>query len=630
MTSSLVSTLGRAIRGVWWLLDFSRRAVLNLLLLLFVVLLLWGIFRSGPPPLQAKTALVLSLQGGITEQRAVTSRAGVLRQLQGEDNEQFQLRDVLAVLDAASRDAQISHAVLVLDDFSGAGLSTLHEVGAAIQRFKAAGKPVVAWGSHFDQRQYYLAAHATEVWLHPMGSVLLEGYGSQRSYYKDLLDKVGVTAHVIRAGKFKNFNESYTANGPSPETVQADSLLYNTLWTNWTTTVERARKLPLGSIAQAIESLPDSLLEDGGDAAQWALKRKWVDALKTRDEMRAAMVERGAADTDSKTFRQVSMNSYLGRIKPEGTGDTVGVIVAEGSITEGHSGPGSIGGLSTSELVRQARDDPKIKAVVLRVNSPGGSAFASELIRRELELTRKAGKPVVVSMGDVAASGGYWIATASDEMLADAGTITGSIGVIAMLPTAKQGLDKLGVSTAGVSTTWLGGGFDPRRDFDPRLEKLVQTGIDQTYRQFIGHVVTARKSTPEKIAEVAQGRVWTGADALSRGLVDRLGSLGDALQVAASRAKLAVGYRVQYIEAPPGRLQLWLQRLGVQFDVAGFVGRSGLQAMAETLGLPGATIALGLMPPVAAQMADDMAWLADQAAARKPFSALVHCLCSAP
>jgi protease-4 len=304
--------------------------------------------------------------------------------------------------------------------------------------------------------------------------------------------------------------------------------------------------------------------------------------------------------------------------------------VAEGSITDGHSGPGSIGGLSTSELVRQARDDPQVKAVVLRVNSPGGSAFASELIRHQLELTRKAGKPVVVSMGDVAASGGYWIATASDEMLADAGTITGSIGVIAMLPTARQGLDKLGISTAGVSTTWLGGSFDPRRDLDPRLERLVQAGIDQTYRQFIEHVVVARKSTPEKIAAVAQGRVWTGSDALANGLVDRLGSLGDALKVAASRAKLEAGYRVQYIEAPPGRLQLWLQRLGVQFDVAGFVGRSGLQAMTEGLGLPGATIALGLMPPVAARMADDIAWLADQTAARKPFSALVHCLCSAP
>ena len=621
MFKAIFSFAGRSLRGAWWLLDGTRRAILNLLLLALLVALVVGLWRGGPPPLQPKTALVLKLDGGITEQRSGASREGALRQLQGEDDPHHRLRDVLAVLDAAAKDPAITHAVLLLDEFSGAGLATLHEVGGALARFKAAGKPVIAWGSHFDQRQYLLAAQASEVWLHPMGGVMVEGYGRPRTYYKDLLDKVGLTAHVIRAGKFKNYNEGYTANGPSAETTEADTLLYGTLWAGWTGTVEAARKQPVGSVMAAINSVPDSLAAVGGDAARWAKERGWIDALKTRDEMRSAMLERGAASDDKKSFRQVAYADYLGRIKPKTGGKAVGVIVAEGSIGDGRAGPGAIGGLSTSELIRQAREDDQIKAVVLRVNSPGGSAFGSELIRRELELTRKAGKPVVVSMGDVAASGGYWISLAADEMLADASTITGSIGVIAMLPTAERALAKLGTHTSGVSTTWLGGGFDPRRALEPRLEKLIQTSVDHTYFEFTRRAAEARKLTREQIDAVAQGRVWTGKDALARGLVDRLGSYGDALDAAAKRAQL-IDYRVQYIEAEPGRLQQWLQRLGISLDV---------QALAAApASLHGAMVAVGLLPPVAAQMADELAWLGEMTARPQPFAAVTHCLCAAP
>jgi protease-4 len=625
MFKSIFSFAGRGLRGAWWLLDGTRRAVLNLLLLAMVVALVVGLWRGGPPPLRAKTTLVLKLNGGITEQRAGASREGALRQLQGEDDPQMRLRDVLAVLEAAAKDTDITQALLLLDDFAGAGAATLHEVGAALARFKAAGKPVIAWGSNFDQRQYFLAAQASEVWLHPMGSVMVQGYGRPRTYYKDLLDKVGLTAHVLRAGKFKNFNEGYTANGPSPETTEADQLLYGTLWATWTKAVETARKQPAGSVMAAIDSLPDSLAAVGGDAARWAKERGWIDALKTRDEMRTAMVERGAASDDKKTFRQVNFADYLARIKPSTGKPAVGVIVAEGAIGDGRSGPGAIGGLSTSDLIRQAREDEQIKAVVLRVNSPGGSAFGSELIRRELELTRKAGKPVVVSMGDVAASGGYWISLAADEMLADASTITGSIGVIAMLPTAERALDKLGVHASGVGTTWLGGGFDPRRALEPRLEKLIQTSVDHTYFEFTRRAAEARKQSREQIDVVAQGRVWTGQDALARGLVDRLGSYGDALASAAKRARLSEGpegYRVQYIEAELGRLQQWLQRLGVTLDVQALAGPAAPWQ--------GALVALGLLPPVTLQMADDLAWLGDLTARPQPLAAVAHCLCAAP
>jgi protease-4 len=442
---------------------------------------------------------------------------------------------------------------------------------------------------------------------------------------------------VVRAGSFKNAFETYSANGPSPETQASDAALYGALWDAWTSEVERVRKLPPASIARDIESLPASLVATGGDAARWAVDRKWVDALKTRDEMRATMVERGARDEANKTFRQVHWTEYLGRVPASTGNDAVGVIVAEGSIGDGNAPPGSIGGRSTGELIRKAREDDKIKALVLRVNSPGGSAFGSELVRRELELTRKAGKPVVVSMGDVAASGGYWIATASDEIIADGATITGSIGVIAMLPTVQGAMDKLGVHTEGTATTWLAGAYDPRRAFDPRFAQLVQASIDRVYRDFTTRAAEARKTTPEKIDAVGQGRVWSGKDALAQGLVDRLGSYGDALASAAKRAKLPEGYRVQYVEAEPGRLDRLLQRLGVDAgDLGGL--RSALLGPSQTAAseLHAAAVALGLAPPAAAAMLRDLGWLAGLQGSDpnngggRPYAAVTHCLCTPP
>jgi protease-4 len=631
MPSTFLSATGRVLRRLWWLIDVSRRALLNLLLLLLLGGLVWGLLRGGPPALQPKTTLVLDLAGRITEQRAGAGRSTALARLQGQESEGVRLRDLLAVLDAAGRDEKITQALLVLDSFEGAGLPALHEVGAALERFRATGKPVYAWSAGYDQRQYYLAAHANEVWLHPMGQVLVEGYGRYRSYYKDLLDRVGVMANVVRAGTFKNAYETFSANGPSPQTQASDNALYTALWGSWVTEVERARKLPADSIAKAIDSLPASLVAVGGDGARWAVEHQWVDALKTRDEMRATLGERGAKDDANKTFRQVHWAEYLGRVPPTPVGDAVGVIVAEGGISDGNAPPGSIGGRSTGELIRKAREDDKIKALVLRVNSPGGSAFGSELVRRELELTRKAGKPVVVSMGDVAASGGYWISTSADEIIADEATITGSIGVIAMLPTAQGALEKLGVHTEGTATTWLAGAYDPRRAFDPRFAQFVQASIDHAYREFITRAAAARKTTPEKIDAVGQGRVWSGKDALERGLVDRLGSLGDALASAAKRAKLDGSYGVQYVEAEPGRLDRLLQRLGVDL---GDVGARLLGPDAATLSdLRAAALALGIVAPASADLLQDMRWLVDLTVARpggRPFAAVTHCLCSPP
>ena len=619
MSNSTLSMIGRGLRRAWGWLDATRRALLNLLLLLLLGALVWALVRPAAPSLKAKTALVLNIKGTVVEQRAgLGVREQVLGRAQGQGNEQTPLRDVVAVLDAAARDDKISHALLMLDDFGGAGLPTLREMALALERFKAAGKPVYAWGSDFEQRQYFLAAHASELWLHPMGSVLVEGYGRHRTYYKDLFDKVGITANVMRAGKYKNAAETFAASGPSAESLESEGALWGTLWTSYTAAVEKARKQPPGSIAAAIESLPASLVAAQGNPARWALERKWVDGLKTRDEMRALMIDKGAKDED--TFRQVGLADYLSRIKPRSDGDAVGVVVAQGSISDGRAGPGSIGGLSTSELIRKARDNDKIKAIVLRVDSPGGSAFGSELVRRELELTRQAGKPVVVSMANLAASGGYWISMAADEVIADEASITGSIGVVGLLPTAQGALDKLGVHTGGVTTTWLAGGYDPRRALDPRFAQLVQSAIDGVYRDFTVIVAGARKSTPEKIHELAQGRVWSGKDALARGLVDRLGSFNDAVAAAARLGKMAADPRIVYIEAAPGKLQVWLQRFGVA-EVDWGSAPNGLQA---------ALLATGLLPPVAQTLARDLGWLAEITDQHKPFAAAAHCLCGAP
>ncbi|MDE2080950.1 MAG: signal peptide peptidase SppA [Burkholderiales bacterium] len=630
MASPVFSFLGRTLRGLWWFLDASRRALLNLLLLLLLVGVAWALVRNAPHPLAARTTLVVDLTGRITEQ-ADGVRAGALQQLGGQSPEPMRLRDVVGALDLARQEPQVTQAVLMLDGFQGAGLPTLREVALAIDRFKAAGKPVYAWGAGYDQRQYYLAAHATQVWLDPMGQVGLQGYGGWRTYYKDLLDRLGLSANVIRAGKFKDYFENYTANGPSAETQQADQALYGGLWSDWLAAVETARKLPPGSIMRGIDSLPDSLQASGGDLARWALDHHDVDALKTRQQMRAALIATGARDEAGKTFRQVPIADFVARLRPRTDGDAVAVIVAEGEIDDGTDGPGAIGGLSTAAMIRSAREDDRVKAIVLRVNSPGGSAYGAELVRRELALARRAGKPVVVSMGDVAASGGYWIATAADEVIADPATITGSIGVITVLPTGEAGLAKLGVHTGGWTSTWLAAGYDPRRGLDPRYAQLVQAGVDHDYAEFLAHVAQARKATPAQIDAVAQGRVWTGADALARGLVDKLGGFDDALRAARARGKLPPDARVVYIEAEPSRVQQLLQRLGLG-GVMGLLGElapgtaaaPAWQAALQGLG------ALQGTAPLDPQALHDLGWLAAQAGRHRPYANLVHCLCRVP
>lgn len=624
MSQSPFSYVRNGFAFFWRALDASRRTVLNLIFLAIVLVLLYAIFGGGAKPLQPKTTLVLELKGQLVEQSSVNARDALVTNLRGGDlHKMVQLRDVLAVLDQAAKDPDIGAVVLLTDDLQGAGQASLREVASAIDRFKASGKQVVAWGSSYDQRQYLLAAHANEVYLHPMGMVLIEGFGRYRNYYRDALDKLGVTVNLLRVGTYKSFAEPFIANGPSQAASEAESYLNNALWASYTDNVEKARKLPQGQIMKTINDLPAQVAAVNGDLAKLSLSAKFVDGLKTKDELRQMMIKRGAADADNKSFRQVSFEDYLNRVPRKLTGDAVGVIVAQGEISDGSAGPGAIGGDSTSKLIRMAREDDSIKAVVLRIDSPGGSAFASELIRRELELTRAAGKPVVVSMGNVAASGGYWISMSSDEVIAEPTTITGSIGVFAILPTADKVIDKLGIHTAGQPTTWLGDAGNPLRPLDPRFGQVIQGSINHIYAEFTTKAAAARKTTPEKIDEVAQGRVWTGAQAKDRGLVDRLGSYGDALKSAAARAKLPADYRVVYVEREISKFDRIIEMVG------GGTAQAVAQAVAAQLKL-GATATTGLPPAAAAGIANDFGWLSDITAQKKPFTAITHCLCESP
>jgi len=616
MSEKRPGMIRRIFGALYRAVDGTRRFVFNAIFLLLAVLVVSAMFAGGSrTKVLDETALVIDIKGDIVEEYTGSAREAEFAEALGGEARETQLRDLVAVIDAAARDTRINRLVLLLDDMGSAGMAKLRELAGAVERFKGAGKPVVAWGSSLDQRQYFLAAHATEVYLHPLGAVVLTGFGGYRNYYHDALERVGVTVNVFRAGKYKSFVEPYTSNGPSTEAAEAEAFWLNDAWAGYTAEVEAARNLPAGAIAALIGDAPARLAATGGDMARFALDEKLVDGLKTRDELRALLLQHGKPDPAHKTFRQVSLEEYHSQLGESGDrGRQVGIIVASGTISDGNEPQGAIGGRSTSDLIRKAREDDTIKAIVLRVDSGGGSAFGSELIRRELELTRTAGKPVVISMGDVAASGGYWIATSSDRIFADASTITGSIGVFGIFPTADRTLNKLGIHAAGTTTTWLAGAADLRHPIDPRLASVIQGTIGFMYKEFLARVSRARQISAEQVNEVAQGRVWTGRQARERGLVDELGGLQAAVRAAATLAKLADGYRAAYVEGEPkgwNRLLASLPGAAVHTTFVDIMGKN--------------------FPAAARDAADslrrDLSWLEPVSGTHASYA---YCLCKAP
>ncbi len=535
-------------------LDFSRRLALNLLFLLIVVIILVAMFSGGGPVIQANTTLVLNPAGSIVEQYTAEPLDRALQETLGDPVRETRARDITQALEAAASDSNITQVLLITHGISGIGPASTRELAAALAKFRKSGKKLYAYADGYEQRGYLLAAQADAVWLHPQGAVLLEGLGRYRTYFKDAFDKFGVQAHLFRVGEYKSAGEPYIRSDASPEADESDLFWMNDIWSRHLADIATARKLDAATLSAQIDTYPEDLRAAGGDLAKLALTQGLVDALVTHDELDARIAKTGAPADEGTGFRHIEFLDYvaLKNAMPHMPGrPSVAVVVAEGEIVDGKAEPGTIGGETTSALLRKAREDEDVKAVVLRVDSPGGSVFPSELIRREVELIKAAGKPVVVSMGDLAASGGYWISMNADHIYADPSTITGSIGIFGLFFNVPEAMGKVGLTTDGVGTTWLAGAFDPARPLDPRVGDMIQNVLEHGYADFTGKVAAARHQEVAAIDAIARGRVWSGAQAKERGLVDAFGGLDAAIADAAKRAKIEGEPLTRYIEETP-------------------------------------------------------------------------------
>lgn len=584
----------RLIVGFWDALNFTRRLALNLLFLLVVLLLLAALLHDRElAPLDANTTLVVAPRGRIVEQFTCDPLSRFLTRSGNSDRcREVRLRDLLSALGAARTDKRINRVALYLDDLDPSGFASLREVAAALAALRASGKQVIAYADGYSQGQYLLAAQADEIYLDPMsqGGVMLDGLASYRQYFREALqDKLGVDVRLFKVGEFKSAAEPFILDAASPESKEADLFWMNDVWQRMLADIGKARGIAPATLEAYANALPEEVTAAHGDLARLALDHKLVTALKTRDEVDTLLGERGALDANADGgYRQIALDDYAlrvdGRLSKPDARPAVAVVVAEGEIAGGKLPPGQIGGDSTADLLDQARDDDAVKAVVLRVNSPGGEVFASERIRRSVAALKHAGKPVVVSMGDVAASGGYWISMNADRIYADPSTITGSIGIFGLFPSIDRTLDRIGVHTDGVATAKYAGAFDITRPLDPGIASTIQAVIDKGYRDFTGRVAEARGRSVEQIDAVARGRVWTGAQARQRGLVDAFGGLQDAVNDAAARAKLGkpAGWQTRWIETGASALPRWLETVLQTRIGARLLGDAGPAALLFT------------------------------------------------
>jgi protease IV len=548
--------VGSALRGffglVWRILEGVRK-VLHLVLLLVIFGFILAALHSSIPTVPRSAALIIAPQGELVEQLSGDPVRRAFGEASGGPAPETLLRDITDAIAAAKTDSRIKLIVLDLDSLDSSGLSKLQEIGAALRDFRSSGKRVVAVGDSLDQTQYYVAAQAGEVYLDPMGILSVDGFSYYRMFYKDAIDKVGVDFNVFRAGTFKSYTDQFSRSDMAPSEREETSVWLEALWNAYSQDVARARSLPAGALNDFIASQPAALQAVNGDMAKMALQRGLVTGLKSRRQVADELKGLVGEDADSHSFNSIRMNEYLLAVRAKRalkskSDSKVGIVVASGEIFDGHRPPGSIGGESTADLLRQARYDNAVKAVVLRVDSPGGSEFASEIILREVQALRKAGKPVVVSMSSYAASGGYYISAAANQIFASPTTLTGSIGVFSFIPTFERTLDKLGVKVDGIGTTPLAGDLRLDRALGPVTKQILQASVDHAYAQFLRRVADGRKKSVEDVDKIAQGRVWAGVDAQRIGLVDHLGGLKDATDAAAKLAQLGAEYDVDYIE----------------------------------------------------------------------------------
>ena len=550
-------TLWRFIAGffkwTWRLLNFVREMVLNLFFI-FLVLVGVGIWMqvSGGDSKEtaSRGALLLDISGVIVDKPDSSQRFSKLsRQLLGASSDRLQensLFDIVNTIRQAKDDRNITGIVMDLKNFAGGDQPSMQYIGKALKEFRDSGKPVYAVGENYSQGQYYLASFANKIWLSPQGVVDLHGFATNGLYYKSLLDKLKVSTHVFRVGTYKSAVEPFIRDDMSPAAREADSRWIGELWQNYLNTVAANRQIPAQQVFPGAQGLLEGLTKTGGDTAKYALENKLVDALASSAEIEKTLTKEFGWSKTDKNYRAISYYDYALKT-PADTGD--GVVFANGAIMDGEETQGNVGGDTTAAQIRDARLDPKVKAIVLRVNSPGGSVTASEVIRAELAAARAAGKPVVVSMGGMAASGGYWISTPANYIVANPSTLTGSIGIFGVITTVENSLDSIGVHTDGVSTSPLAD-VSITRALPPEVQQMMQLSIENGYKRFITLVADARHSTPEQIDKIAQGHVWTGQDAKANGLVDSLGDFDDAVAKAAELAKVKQWHLEYYVDEP--------------------------------------------------------------------------------
>ncbi|EGQ8520606.1 signal peptide peptidase SppA [Vibrio parahaemolyticus] len=567
----LFKFIGLIFKGIWKSITFIRLALANLIFLLMIAVFYFAFTYTGEgrPVIEKESALVMNLSGPIVEQRRyvnpMDSVAGSL--LGNEMPKENVLFDIVDTIRYAKDDAKVSGLVLALRDLPETNLTKLRYIAKALNEFKASGKPVYAVGDFYNQSQYYLASYADKVYMAPDGGVLIKGYSAYSMYYKTLLEKLDVSTHVFRVGTYKSAIEPFIRDDMSDAAKESATRWVTQLWSAFVDDVTTNRNINAKVLNPTMDELLTEMKSVDGDLAQLAVKMGLVDELATRQDIRTLFAKEFGSD-GKDSYNAISYYDYLATIRPDYTlaNHDIAVVVASGAIMDGQQPRGTVGGDTVASLLRQARNDEKVKAVVLRVDSPGGSAFASEVIRNEVEALKKAGKPVVVSMSSLAASGGYWISMSADKIVAQPTTLTGSIGIFSVITTFEKGFSKLGINTDGVGTSpFSGDGITT--GLSEGASQAFQLGIEHGYKRFISLVGSNRDMTVEEVDKVAQGRVWTGQDALSFGLVDQMGDFDDAVELAAKLANVT-DYGIYWVEEPLSPTELFLQEFMNQVKVS--------------------------------------------------------------
>ncbi len=554
--------LRRIFGGLWSALNWIRILLTNLIFLVILLVIIFSLSGKSSFTLPDEFALRLAPTGMLVDQRSYIDPATLLLSSSNPESGETLVRDVVDAINYAAADKRITTLVLELDALVGGGISKLQEIGQALEHFKASGKTIIAFGNNYTQDQYYLASYADQIYLNDMGAVLLTGYGSYRNYFKGALDKLQINFHVFRAGKYKDAVEPLLRDDMSDESKEHNAQWLNALWQQYTAQVEVARNLPRGAVNDYINNMDVKLRAVKGNSAHLALEAGLVNGILNYADIQESLSAKVGKSPHGNFYNGVNYDQYLQVVRSTQmpSANHVGVLIASGTILDGDQPDGVIGSHTLAGLLQQVREESAIKALVLRIDSGGGSAFASEVIRAEIEATRAAGIPVFISMGSLAASGGYWMAAGGDQIWATPTTLTGSIGVFGAFPTFENTFASIGLTNDGVGTTQLADAMRSDREMSPKTATILQLNVDYLYQRFLETVAKARSADVDEISEIAEGRVWSGQHAYELGLVDNLGTLNDVIVAAAEHAGLTE-YQVRMISRPLSPGEMFLRQL---------------------------------------------------------------------